>query len=137
MIKQDQPRDRLITNLQKHAGLSIEDIDKFKCLSVTSDYFSRDDHVGGVVTPDHDVKRYRADGTEHTFGDVPLQRLLEDVESFIKFKVSEKERTNVFKKVVAGIPGAKSSPDWERPIVSPHEKPEFEFSLSRAVSSLD
>lgn len=81
------------------------------------------------------IKHYRIDGSEHVFSDVPWQKVMKEAESFIEREVPKAKRTDVFKKVMADIPGAKAVPDWDKPVYEPHEKPETEFSVSRAVSS--
>ena len=96
------------------------------------DYFRRDDHTGGLAMPGLDF--YRSDGKLHTFDDVSLGVLLEVVESHISRLKPEDKRTEIFQKVMAGIPGRKELPKWEPPPpFNPNGTPRTRFSMSRAV----
>lgn len=106
-------------------------MDLLKYFIVASDYFSRDDHRGGVVALG--TRHYRSDGTEHTIERVPWKKLLRDIEKEIERRVPEDRRTDVFHKVMEGMPGRKKAPGWDRPVLNPHKKPQTPFSISRAV----
>lgn len=107
---------------------------EFKDWSIALDYFRRDDHCGGIFDPG--AKYLLADGTEHTYRDVKLKTILEHAEYWIESNCPENLRTDVFNNVMASMPGPKKTAKWAMPIVNPHEKPETQFSASRAVCPL-
>lgn len=129
-----QARLRLIENLQTHAGMSSDDAELFKYHMTACDYFSRPDHRGGLIM--RGQRHYRLDGTEHTFQHVPLRNIIKEAESWIERNVSQERRTEIYGMTMAGIPGHKKAPKWDKPIVNPHKEPRTAFSVSRAVSPL-
>lgn len=126
-----QPRRQLIKNLQTHANMTEKEAGVFEYCVLAADYFSRHNHCGGLMVPGE--RHFRANGQEHTFKDVPFPKILEAVENWIKENVGLEQRTEVFHKVMDGIPGRRATPKWDKHVPNPREKPETSFSASRAV----
>jgi hypothetical protein len=103
-----------------------------KGLIVASHYFSLPDHRGGLLSAT--ARYYRLDGTEVTFQDVPLSKIVKEVEAHIKRHVPEGTRTRVYHEVLAGVSGHKETPEWDEAPVNPNEKPSTPFSVSGRVS---
>lgn len=125
-------RAKLIARLQEHGGIEEVDIQLGIDFLVMADYFTRNDHIGDLATPGEE--HYRKNGQEHTLEDVPWKKVLEHVEKQIGRQVPEDRRTEVFNRVMAGMPSRKRFPDWEKPVVPPNENPSTRFSVSKAVS---
>ncbi|KAH8658287.1 hypothetical protein BX600DRAFT_64547 [Xylariales sp. PMI_506] len=88
-------RARLLAGLEAYAGMTPEDVDLFTYLVTASDYMSRSDSLGGLCRQGE--KHFRADGTEHTFEDVPVPKIMEAVEAHIwRYVADEEECTLVF-----------------------------------------
>lgn len=113
--------------LKTHAELSSADLELYRNILIASDYFSLPDHRGGSVGPTE--KYYRRDGTQHTLEDVPLPKIVKGLESHIKRVVPADKRTEVYHKVLGGVPGHKDTPEWDIPPESPNEKPVTPFSV--------
>jgi hypothetical protein len=120
-------RDEIMERLKTHAGMSQEDFEVYRNIIIFSDYLSLPDHRGGSVGPTE--KYYRRDGTQHTLEDVPLPSVVEGVESYIKGQVPAGKRTEVYHKVLLGVPGHKDTPEWDIPPESPNEEPVTPFSV--------
>jgi hypothetical protein len=97
---------------------------------VAADYFKLPDHRGGAIDPG--TRHYRMNGKEHTIGDVPFKHILEQVEKRIKEMPADR-RTEMFKQVMADVPGTTKNPDWEREAINPNAEPATAFSTSKAV----
>ncbi|KAK3360554.1 hypothetical protein B0T25DRAFT_535891 [Lasiosphaeria hispida] len=104
-------RDLLMSRLEEHAGEWITDITVYKSMMVASYYFSLPNNRGGVVDPH--TRYYTTDGDQVTFNDVPLAKIAKDVETTINAKVPADRRTEIYHKVLAGMPGHRQIPEWD------------------------
>lgn len=93
----------MISRLQEHAGLGAEDLEQFQWMVTAVYYFSLPDNMGGALIPGQ--RYYRRNGKEVTFQDVPLAKILKELESFMKSKVKEADRERVRRQVLVGMPG--------------------------------
>jgi hypothetical protein len=118
-----------MSRLKEHAKLSARELEEFQHLLVGCDYFSLPDHCGGVLSATR--RYYRRDGTEHTLADVPLERIVKEVASRIERGVPAERRTEVYHKVLDGVPGHKEMPEWDKAVYNPNEKPFTPFSVRR------
>ncbi|KAH0364785.1 hypothetical protein KCU65_g6543, partial [Aureobasidium melanogenum] len=121
--------DLMIGNMKKYTDMSVEEVDEFAYFLVAMDYFRLPDHRGGAIIPGS--KHYRMDGTEHTLADVNHRIVVQEIENQIK-KQPEDRRTEMYRKVIEGVKGAKKDPDWERPAIEPNKDPTTPFSTSKA-----
>lgn len=120
-------RHQLMDRLQRHAGLSSATTQQLRDFIVAADYFSYPNHCGGLLAPGH--RHYFADGSEHTFDDVPLAKIVKAVTEHIEKHTDGNRRTDIYHQVLAGVPGHKLMPDWDRPAVNPNEQPLTPFSV--------
>ncbi|CAD0056106.1 unnamed protein product [Aureobasidium pullulans] len=111
--------------------MSDAEVDEFGYFMVAADYFKLPDHRGGAIDPG--TRHYRMNGKEHTIGDVPFKHILEQVEKRIKEMPADR-RTEMFKQVMADVPGATKNPDWEREAINPNAEPATAFSTSKACN---
>lgn len=75
---------------------------------------------------------YTSDGNEITFKDVPLAKIAKDVERMIEKQVPANHRTEIYHKVLAGMPNYQRVPDWDKKsTASIYEKPLTPFSAPR------
>ncbi|KAG9833851.1 hypothetical protein KCU98_g11798, partial [Aureobasidium melanogenum] len=125
--------DLLIENMKKYTDMSDEEVDEFAYYLVATDYLKLPDHRGGAIIPG--TKHYRSDGAEHTLADVPHRVVVQEIENQIQ-KQPEDRRTEMYRKVVEGVQGAKKNPDWERPAINPNKDPATPFSASKAVCAI-
>ncbi|KAK4213578.1 hypothetical protein QBC37DRAFT_285778, partial [Rhypophila decipiens] len=102
--------DTIITRLQEHAGEWITDIPQFKGFILCAHYFSLPNHAGGLARPAEQF--VTQDGEVITFEDVPVSKLVESVERQIEKRVPDHLRTEIYNKVLAGVPH-KRVPKWD------------------------
>ena len=116
--------------LETHApeGFDTEMLKNFITMSY---YLSLPDMVGGVVEPK--LKFVRSNGKEVTFKDVPLQKVISDVQNAIK-NMKDGQRTDVYHKVLSGMPGHQETPEWDVPPAhpnGPNGEPKTPYSVPR------
>ena len=104
-------RDRLTSRLEQHARKWIRDIPILKAAIVASHYFSLPNHRGGVFEPN--ARYYTSEGREITFKDVPLVKIAEAAEQQIKSNVPADLRTEIYHKVLTGMPEHQAIPEWD------------------------
>ena len=129
-----------MSRLEEHAGEWISDVTFLKTASVASYYFSLLNSRGGII--DQRARYSTTDGNEVTFNDVPLARIARDVERTIKAKVPAHRRTEIYHKVLAGMPGHQEIPEWDtKSRASIYAEPMTPFSKPRdgaaAITSQD
>ncbi|KAK0708702.1 hypothetical protein B0H67DRAFT_648731 [Lasiosphaeris hirsuta] len=123
-------RESLISRLEEHAGEWITYMTLHKTTMVASYYFSLPNSRGGAVDPH--ARYYTTDGDEVTFDDVPLAKIAKDVESMIKRKVPADRRTEIYHKVLTGMPGYQEIPEWDmKSTASIYTEPLTPFSKPR------
>jgi len=123
-MSSSQVRDELMGRLQQQAKLSPISIEWIKTSIVAGDHSTLPDRRE-ISQPG---KYYRQDGREHTFYDVPLAKVVKEVESSIERTVPEERQTAVYHAVLRGVQGHKEVPVWDDPSPNPFEKPLTPFS---------
>jgi len=76
-------REKLLVKLEKHAGQWIPDIDALENFIAMSYYLSLPDRMGAVLGP-HSKGYFLSDGREVTFKDVPMVKVVKEIESHIR-----------------------------------------------------
>jgi len=119
--------------LREHAGVWISDreIEVLKD-SITVRYY-RSLPNSNFASPIGPGERYfLADGKEIAFKDVPLAKeVVPAIEVVIGCRVPTANRTDVYHKVLSGMPGHKEIPEWDTKIPSAFVKPMTPFSQPR------
>ncbi|KAK3648088.1 hypothetical protein LTR56_002566 [Elasticomyces elasticus] len=127
-------RDQLVKNLQCYSDWATPGaMQRFKNQCVVSEYFSLPNHGGGVMMPeveDGPEIRTLPNGATVSWEDVPLGRVVDHVESFIRAKVDAKKRDETWHKVFFGVEHARRPAVFGWP--APHEQPSTPYSVSRA-----
>ncbi|GAP90702.1 hypothetical protein SAMD00023353_5200270 [Rosellinia necatrix] len=123
----------------QHSGLDKRSLEISRDLIIAFQYYKyKFDRGEGDSDnePEHylNVEKYKADGSESTLADVPLERLASLVEVLIRICVPEHRRTKVYKKAITGIRGINQTPKWDR-ADNPRAKPQTPFSEPRVPLS--
>jgi hypothetical protein len=130
----DVSRHELVLRLKVSAGISDDEIEMFKYFCTVSNYLTLEDHMGCLVMPGH--RHFRTDGSEYTFEDVPMKKILVSLASHIKRRIAKDQRAAVFKAVMEAVPSEmENQPEWDKPAVDPNQMPTTPFSASRDVST--
>jgi hypothetical protein len=124
---QTPSQDVLLKCLQENSGLSVNRIKAWTSNIIGLDHFRRCNHCGGSVEPNQ--KYYERNGKEHTFRDVALDYLVEELESIIRREVAKDIRSDVYRKVLVGCPGNTEIPEWDKEPLNPNGKPLAPFSV--------
>ena len=103
-------REKLLVKLEKHAGQWIPDIDALKNFIAMSYYLSLPDRMGAVFGP-HSTGYFLRDGREVTFKEVPMVKVVKEVESHIIEVVPADRRLDVHHKVLIGY---RKHPAWAK-----------------------
>ncbi|KAK3703652.1 hypothetical protein LTR37_014348 [Vermiconidia calcicola] len=127
-------RDRATDNLSL-AGVAAADVQYFKTLCTVLEYVRHPNHCGGIVRPQGSGPEVRtlANGKTFTWEDVPLIEVIKHAESFVKDKVEEPRRTEVWRQMFHGLPMRMKRASWEKASSNLREHPETPYSQSTAA----
>ncbi|KAM7192992.1 hypothetical protein V8F33_008040 [Rhypophila sp. PSN 637] len=123
-------KNTIITRLQKHAGEYFTDLPELKGFILCAHYFSLPNHRGGVAEP---AKQFvTQNGGVITFNKVPVYTFVDAIEREIEKRIPSDRRTEIYHKVLKGMPGYKAVPDWDAPSKeSMYTEPLTPFSMPR------
>jgi len=104
-------REKLLVKLEKHAGQWISDIDALEDFIVMSYYLSLPGHIDAALGP-YSKSYFLGDGRDVTFKDVPMVKIVKEIESHIREMVPADKRLDVYHKVLVGMIGYRKHPAW-------------------------
>jgi len=118
----------VLARLADSSAFSARELNILQGQIVTSDYFGLPEHCGHVDNSKGILRR--SDGTEHTFHQVPIVKVVQDIETHINDKKPFDRRTRTYHDILAGIPGHKATPGWDLEPPHPNANPVTPFSVT-------
>ncbi|KAI1742428.1 hypothetical protein F4680DRAFT_463898 [Xylaria scruposa] len=142
MASTNDRQTKLFDHFKLHSRLPDDHVKLFRDVIIANEHYNQhidddDDTSGDDDEDDEDgfdigATRYKADGSKFTLADVPVRSLINAIEEHIQIYVPEHRRTQVYKKVVEGVPNVKQTPRWDCQADNPRAIPQTPFSKTRA-----